>query len=124
MFEVEREMRRWEMIVFCELCVLLSLAHAYVCGDCAGRGVGNMLWEEGFIFSQRAGTRRIIPRARTTQVKAHRLPPLNLTRCTSCVRCDSKTTSRSATGGILDRFIRSLRPQPQCTAAALMILPR
>ena len=41
------------------------------------------------------------PTAEYHAVKAHRLPPLSLTRCTSCVRCDSKTTSRSATGGIL-----------------------
>ena len=61
-------------------------------------------------------TRYRHPTAEYHAVKAHRLPPLNLTRCTSCVRCDSKTTSRSATGGILiasyDPFGHSRKAPP------------
>ena len=78
---------RWRMRTFVEI-VLEVVVSVICCG-------------EGFIFSQRAGTRYHHPTAEYHAVKAHRLPPLNLTRCTSCVRCDSKTTSRSATGGIL-----------------------
>ena len=69
--------------------VLLSLAHAYVCGDCAGgRGVGNMLWRRRLHLFSKGETRYHHPTAEYHAVKAHRLPPLNLTVCTSCVRCD------------------------------------
>ena len=101
---------RWRMRTF--VWIVLEVVVSVIC--CG---------EEGFIFSQRAKRAMLshgrVPRCEGASPPASQPHPLHLMRQ---VRLKDNKPIRHR--GYTDRFIRSLRPQPQSTAAALMILPR